>query len=195
MTQRFLQRSASALAVLLAYTPAYAIDTKTIINSDLYYIISVPTLCRVEEGPGTLEAVCSPDLNPEASQAVVAASALLLEIDSERVPNDLKAAYGEADFRQELPEAVCGESDPTRAQISNINSAIDGPRTIWTAAVVCSEIKFLGLPERSASVRYVMTPAARYRMMTRTPTSFFASTQAVRDAFLSSFKITADKSQ
>jgi hypothetical protein len=179
------------LTGVVSCTAVLAADMKTVTNSELNYSIAVPSSCRLEEGPGTLEAVCSPDLTPDRSLVAAAASALLLEIDAEKVPADAKSPYGEAEFRQELPEAVCGEAEPTKVRIVDLGRATDGDRTTWSANVVCAEIKFLGLPERTASVRYVMLPTARYRLMTRVPSPALTETQTVRDAFLASFKITS----
>jgi hypothetical protein len=183
----------SAMAGALVVPPAFAADVRAIANTDLNYKIEVPSTCRVEEGPGTLESICSPDLDAEKSKALPAASALLLELDAERVPADAKAAYGEPEFRQELPEAVCGEADNPKVKITDLARAADGDRVTWTATVVCPEITFLGLAERTASVRYVMSPAARYRLMARVPSADLAATKAVRDAFLASFAITPPK--
>lgn len=181
---------------LLAAATASSVlaDTRAYTSTELNYSVALPATCKVEEGPGTLEAVCSPDLDAGKSQAAVAASALLLELDSERVPADAKA-YDEADFRQELPEAVCGEANNIKVKIADVVRAVDGNRTTWTATVTCPEIKFLRLAERTAAVRYVIMPAFRYRLMARVPSADKAATQATRDAFLASFAITAPKSQ
>ena len=57
-------------------------NTKTFDNIDLGYSIALPGQCRHEEGPGTLEAVCAPDLDPAKSLTIQAAGAILLEIDA-----------------------------------------------------------------------------------------------------------------
>jgi hypothetical protein len=188
-------RLGSVAALLcLAFAPPATAETRTFTSAELNYTVALPSTCKIEEGPGTLEAVCSPDLNAEKSLASVAASALLLELDSERVPAEAKP-YDEADFRQDLPEAVCGEADSIKVKITDVVRAVDGNRTIWTATVTCSAIKFLGLAERTAAVRYIMTPGFRYRLMARVPSADKAATQATRDAFLASFAVTSPKSQ
>jgi hypothetical protein len=192
-TDRRYHLSPVALAFLMSCSAAVAGDTKTITSPDLNYTIAMPATCRLEEGPGTLEAICSPDLDAAKSQVAVAASALLLELDAERVPPDVKAPYGEKEFQQELPESVCGEEDATKVRLADIKRAGDDARVTWTATVTCPEIKFLGLSERTAAVRYIITPAFRYRLMTRTPSSTLAETQAARDAFMASFAITGAK--
>jgi hypothetical protein len=180
-------------AAALPGTAAQAADTRTITNTELNFSVTLPASCRIEEGPGTIEAVCSPDLDPSKSLVASAASALLLELDYERVPAAVKAVYGEVEFRQELPEAVCGESEPTKVGIADFKRTDDGDRVIWTAMVTCPDIKFLGLSERTANVRYITTPAFRYRLMARTPSIDLPATQATRDAFLSSFTINGSK--
>ena len=191
-----LSARSGLLVGLLAMATASSVqaETRTYTSTELNYSVALPTTCKVEEGPGTLEAICSPDLNAEKSQAAVAASALLLELDSERVPVDAKA-YDEADFRQELPEAVCGEADNIKVKIADVVRAADGNRTTWTATVTCPEIKFLGLTERAATVRYVIMPGFRHRMMTRVPAADKTATQTTRDAFFASFAVPAPKSQ
>jgi hypothetical protein len=184
---------AAGLLLFALSPPAFA-ETKTFASTELNYSIALPATCKVEEGPGTLEAVCNPDLNAEKSQAAVAASALLLELDAERVPPEAKA-YEESEFRHELPEAVCGEADSPKVKITDVVRAADGNRATWTATVTCPEIKFLGLTERVANVRYVIAPGFRYRMMARVPSADAAATKSTRDAFLASFTTTAPKSQ
>jgi hypothetical protein len=191
---RRLRNTAAAVAVLISYSTAVAGETKSIANPDLKYTIEVPAACRLEEGPGTLEAICSPDLDASKSQVAVAASALLLELDAERLPPDAKAPYGEAEFRQELPESVCGEAEVTKVGLADVKRTGDETRATWTATVTCPEIKFLGLSERTASVRYVITPAFRYRLMTRTSSATLAETRSARDAFMASFAITGARS-
>jgi hypothetical protein len=188
--------AAGMLVLALSSTlssPALA-ETKTFTSTELNYSVALPATCKIEEGPGTLEAVCSPDLNADKSQAAVAASALLLELDAERVPPEAKA-YEDTDFRHELPEAVCGEADSPKVKIADMVRTADGNRATWTATVTCPEIKFLGLAERIANVRYEIAPGFRHRLMARVPSADAAATKAARDAFLASFSTTTPKSQ
>jgi hypothetical protein len=179
----------TALLGVALSEPATA-KPRTIINAELKYAITVPGECRTEEGPGTLEAICAPDFDEAKSAEMSAAGALLLEIDAEAVPADAKP-YGEVEFKQEVPEAVCGESDTAKVKLADIKTAKDGNATIWTASVTCPEIKFLGLGERQAIVRYVMEAGFRYRLMARALTSDAGKVKAASDSFLSSFKSTA----
>ncbi len=169
-----------------------AAKPRTIDSTDLKYSVTVPGECRVEEGPGTLEAVCSADLDEAKSVELPAATAVLLEVDAERVPADA-ATYGETEFRREAPEAVCGDSDNIKVKLADVKVAKDGATTTFTASITCPEIKFLGLGERQAKVHYVMTPSLRYRLMGRSMSTDAAAAKATIDSFLQSFKSSAER--
>jgi hypothetical protein len=165
---------------------------RVIENADLKYSVTIPGECRTEEGPGTLEVICSPDFDEAKSAELAAAGALLLEVDAEQVPADAKP-YGDAEFRREAPEAVCGDSDTTKVKMADVKEAKEGPATVFAATVACPEIKFLGLPERQAQVRYIIGPKFRYRLMARSLVSDAEKTKAAVASFLASFKATGDK--
>ena len=189
------QRTGAAVLVaglVLACGSPLAAKPRAIESADLKYTVTVPSECRVEEGPGTLEAICSPDLDEAKSVELPAATALLLEVDAERVPADA-AAYGEAEFRREAPEAVCGESDTIKVKLSDLKVVKDGTATIFAASVTCPEIKFLGLAERSARVQYVMMPSLRYRLMGRSLSSDAAAAKPIIDSFVQSFKSSMER--
>ncbi len=181
----------AALMMLMAATPISA-KSRPIENAELKYSVAVPTECRLEEGPGTLEAICAPDFDEAKSAELPAATALLLEVDAERAPADAKP-YGEAEFRQEVPEAVCGESGNIKVKLTGVQGIKDGATTTFTASVTCPEIKFLGLAERSAEVRYVMTQGLRYRLMARSLSTDTPAVKAAIDGFMQSFKTSAEK--
>lgn len=184
--------SVFSICVLAGLSGSIAVAApKTLTNADLKFAVTIPSECRIEQGPGTLEGICSADLDEAKAIGMPKAKAFLLEIDAEPVPPDAKP-YTEAEFRQEIPDAVCGEGDPARVKISNFKSDAASGTTILTADIVCPEIKFLGLEERHARARYVITPKHRYRLMARTPASEAAKTKDVADAFLLSFKQTAE---
>lgn len=165
---------------------------RAIDNAELKYSIAIPSECRLQEGPGTLEAVCSPDFDEAKSAELPAATSLLLEVDAEHVPADAKV-YGEAEFKGELPEAVCGESDSIKVKLANVSRVMEGATQTFTASVTCPAIKFLGLAERSAEVRYVIASGFRYRLMARALSSDAAAVSTVIDSFMKSFKITEEK--
>lgn len=165
-------------------------------NSKFRYSVALPTGCRHEEGPGTLDAVCSNELDPEKSARASAAASLVLEVNAETVPSDdgkpapdLAQSYGEAQFKEELPEAVCGEPDRARVKIEGAKQVLENQRVVYTADVVCPEIRFLGLGERRATVRFVITPGVRYRVMARAPKDDFEQRKDSIDAFFSSFRV------
>lgn len=187
-------RSTGTLAgwiLLVGIVPLEA-KPRVIDNADMRYSVSVPAECRLEEGPGTLEAICAPDFDEAKSAELAAAGALLLEVDAERVPTDAKA-YAETDFRHEVPEAVCGDADGPKVKLANVKASKVGDSDVFTATVTCPEIKFLGLAERTAEVRYVMASGFRYRLMARTLSSDWAGVKAASEGFLQSFRASAEK--
>jgi hypothetical protein len=182
----------------LAQTQTAPVPTKAFENAKFQYAVSLPLGCRHDEGPGTLEAVCSPGFDPEKSATARAAASLVLEVSAEvvaddlgKTPAELAQRYTDAQFKAELPEAVCGESERTRVKIDNVSQVPEDARVVYRADVVCSEIKFLGLGERKAVVRYVVTPGLRYRLMARAPQEDFEQKKASIDAFLASFRLTS----
>lgn len=173
-----------------------AADTKAFENPTFRYGVALPSGCRHEEGPGTLDAVCSSDLDPEKSAAASAAGALVLEVGAETIPADggtaaadLAQRYGETQFKEELAEAVCGEPDRAKVKIDNPTQVLEETRVVYTAGVICPEIRFLGLGERRAQVRFTITAGMRYRVMARALKDDFDKRKEVVDAFFASFKI------
>ena len=171
-------------------------DTKIFEIAELRYSVELPNGCRHDEGPGTLDAICSPDLDPEKSAAASAAVALVLEVGVESVPADagappaeLAQRYGEAQFKEELAEAICGESDRAKVKIDNAKQVLEAARVVYTAGVTCPEIKFLGLGDRRAMVQFVIAPGLRYRLMARALTEDFEKRKEAVDAFFASFRI------
>jgi hypothetical protein len=149
---RLLATTLLAGATLPVLAGSAFANSKTFENAELGYSIALPVQCRHDQGPGTLEAVCAPDLDPAKAVEIQAAGAILFEIDAEIAPGDAKP-YTEADFRLELPEAVCGEGDSKKVRLENVAEQKDGERTTFTARVVCPELRFLGLAERHAETR------------------------------------------
>jgi len=172
--------------------------TKGFENPEYRYSVALPAGCRHEEGPGTLEAVCSAELDPEKSAEASATSSLVMEVTAEPMPDDagkspsaLEQKFGEGEFRQELPETVCGEADDGRVKIDNLAKAVEETRVVYTANVTCPGIKFLALGERRATARYFITPGLRYRLMARALTEDYEQRKEAIDAFFSSFKVLA----
>jgi hypothetical protein len=177
--------------------------TKTFENAQLRYSVALPAGCRHEEGPGTLDAVCSPELDPEKSALASAAGSLVLEVGTEAVPDDagkpvaaLAQGFGEARFKEELGEAVCGEPDKARVKVENVKQVLEETRVVYTAGVTCPEIRVLALGERRATASLLVTPGMRYRLMARAPTEEFEQHKAAIDAFFASFRVLpAEKAQ
>ncbi len=184
----------ATLGALLVSVASWRADAapRTVENADLKYSVSIPSECRVEEGPGTLEAICAPDFDEAKSVELPAATALLLEVDGERVPADAKP-YGEAEFRREAPEAVCGDGESQKVKLTNFKETRESDARVFTASVVCPDVKFLALAERTADVRYVIAPGFRYRLMARALSSDRPAVKAASDSFLQSFRSSAEK--
>jgi len=185
----------AVLAASMALAQASS-ETKAFESSQFRYGVTLPTGCRHEEGPGTLDAVCSADFDPGKSAVASATSALVLEVSVEPVsedagkdPTELARRYDEAQFKAELPENICGEPDKTRVRIENAKQVVEETRVAYTADVACPEIKFLGLGERNATVEVLVTPGLRYRLMARAPKEEFEQHKEAVDAFFASFRI------
>src|SRR5262245_1766573 len=95
------------------------------------YRVTLPAGCRQEEGPGTIDAICSAEFDAEKSAEASAAASLVFEVGAEAVAGDadkaasqLAAGYGEDAFKGELPEAVCGEADRARVKIENVKQVL-----------------------------------------------------------------------
>jgi hypothetical protein len=193
--------SAAGLALLAAFTAGTAAaqaaaDTKTFESAKFRYSVALPAGCRHDEGPGTLDAICSGDPDPGKSSGAGAAASLVLEVGVESVPADvgtssadLAQRYGETQFKEELAEAICGEGDRAKVKIDDAKQVLEEGRVMYTAGVTCPEIKFLGLGERRALVRVLITPGLRYRLMARAPKEDFEKSKEAVDAFLASFRI------
>jgi hypothetical protein len=199
--RRWLAKLAVAAALsglpALAQAPA---ATQAFEDAKFHYTVALPTGCRHDEGPGTLEAVCSPEFDAEKSATASAAASVVLEVSAEVVADDankpaadLAQGYGETQFKEELPESVCGEGDRARVKIDNVRQVLEEARVVYTADVVCSEIKFLALGERQAVVRFLITPGVRYRLMARALKEDFDQKKPSIDAFLASFRLTSAK--
>jgi hypothetical protein len=193
--------SSGGLTLCAALVASFALaqstaETKAFESSQYRYSVALPAGCRHDEGPGTLDAVCSTELDPEKSAMASAASALVLEVavepvadDAGKAPADLAQRYNEAQFKAELPEAICGESDKARVKIESAKQVLEAARVVYTADVTCPEIKFLGLGERRATVQFLITPGLRYRLMARAPKEGFEQRKEAIDGFFASFRI------
>ena len=189
----------AGLALLVAFggpmaAAQAAADTKTFESGKFRYSVALPAGCRHEEGPGTLDAVCSPELDAEKSAAMSMAAGLVLEVGVETVPDDASKApadlaqrYTETQFKEELAEAICGT--PDKVKIANAKQVLEDARVVYTADVACPEIKFLGLGERRASVQFLITPGLRYRLMARALKDDYEQRKEAIDAFFASFRI------
>ena len=126
--------SALLLAPLAAQQPASSMLT---VESPAphRYTVKLPSGCRQQEGPGTIDAICSTEFDAEKSAEASAAASLVFEAGAETVADDagkagpaLAGGYGEEAFKAELPEAVCGESDRARVKIENVKQVLEEGR-------------------------------------------------------------------
>lgn len=183
-----------ALLALVVAASAAALTgaaARDLVNADLRYSVAIPDTCSVEQTTGTIEAVCATAPSATGKPAAQKAASFFLELDAEIVPPDAKP-YGDAEFRADIPDAVCGAGDPAEVRIDNVAEAPVGSARVFTASVVCPAIPFLGLEQRRAAVRYVIAQKMRYRLMYRAPVSMFDTHTATGRAFLDSFKTTAE---
>lgn len=184
-------------ALLLVASPVYTqAATKAFENAEFRFHVALPAGCRHDQGPGTLDAVCSSEFDPEKSADASANASLVMEVGAEAVPGDagkpaaaLAQSYGEDQFKGELPEAICGEADGKRVKIDNVKQVLGDGRVAYTADVACPGVRFLGLDERRAHVNFLITPGLRYRLMARAQKDDFEGHKASIDAFFSSFRV------
>ena len=184
---------AAGFCVALGSVPATsqtAGEMRSFENGPPNFTVALPAGCHHNEGPGTVDAVCSDDLDPERSATASKLNALILQVSAEALAGDVDNGYPEAAFKAELPEAVCGETDPARAKLENVKSAQEGQQVVYSADVSCAEVRFLRVAKRKATVRYLIGPAARYRLMARAAADDFERHTTVIEAFFASFKAT-----
>jgi hypothetical protein len=159
-------------------------------NADYRFSVTFPEGCRYEEGPGTVDAVCSADFDTEKSATAEKAGALVLSfayelIDTASASNALR--FGETAFKEDLPESVCGVSDKARARIANLKQEVQSGVIGQHADVVCAEVKFLQIGERRASVTQTIAPHGVFRLMARAPKEDFEKHTAAIDEVFNSF--------
>jgi hypothetical protein len=171
-------------------TPTYATALKTFSDTQLGFEVAMPATCRHATGPGVIEAVCAPDLDPKASRGLAAARGWLFEVDYEVAPADA-APYTLDALKAEAPSMICGEPDASTVTISKPREMIDSGRQIFSADVACPAKDFLKLPERAATVRVIISGARRFRLIARTPAEDARAAAGLTEAFLASFKLTA----
>ena len=168
-------------------------------SQDLGVRFTMPEHCGAMEGPGTIEAICDPSGDATKSATAQAASALKLEIVVHPTPDDkdqpldvLAARYSFGQFEKDLPAAICG--DEARVKIENAMQLFEGTRVVYTASVLCPEIRFLGLGARRAVVRTIVGPGKRYQVAARSLATDFERLKPSIDAFFASLRIDPEKS-
>ena len=87
-TRAFLGSAGLALLGVVFASLAFAqstVPTEAFESSEFHYGVTLPAGCRHDEGPGTLDVVCSAELDAEKSAKTSATSALVLEVGGEPV--------------------------------------------------------------------------------------------------------------
>jgi hypothetical protein len=201
------RRAASLAVLLVALAPgpvaAQTPNATTAFESGQFrYGVALPAGCRHEEGPGTVDAICASDFDLEKSGVASNATALVLGVSADPSPADgdasiagLQQRFGAASFKEDLPEAVCGESDKARVKIENLNEVVEDARLVLSADVVCAPVKFLQIGERRALVRHVIAPDMRYRLVARAPIEDYEKQRAAIGAFFASFRVLPTEKQ
>lgn len=161
---------------------------------------SVPPYCATQEGPGTFEAVCDPEGDSEKSRAGPAASALYFEISVRSVPEDkglsakaLADRYSMAEFQKDLPEAICGEEKSRGIKLDKPEQVAAADSLVYRITLTCPEVRFLGLPERKAAVRYELRNGRRILVQARSLSDDFPRVQREMDAFFASLKFEPER--
>ena len=84
-----------------------------------------------------------------------------------------------------------GVRDAGRVKIDNVRQLLESEQVVYTADIACPEIRFLGLGERRATARYLITPGLRYRLLARALKDDFEQQKDSIEAFFSSFRVLA----
>ena len=171
-------------------------------DGDATVTFAVPGHCTVQNGPGTVEAVCDPDASApaEASQLASSVAALYFEVTLEQTREAggastvaLAQNYAFADFQKELPGAVCGEERVSRIRIESPQRQAENGRIVYSAIVTCPEVRFLGLGPRRAVVRYSFGENVRLTTMARALSEDFERSKPMIDAFHASVALQPER--
>jgi len=169
-------------------------------NTSWQFAVDVPTRCHVSSPVDGINAVCAKEGTIEASRMAASALSLVLEVVAQPFPegrgksaSELAQLYTQPDFESELPASVCGEDSGRKLGVSNVRTvptAADVASHGFEAQVVCPAIEVLKVPERRASVRYLVgANGIRYRAMARAPEDQVDQSAAVMSPFMASFVI------
>ena len=96
-----------------------------------------------------------------------------------RRPPTWRSATTRRSFKEELPEAVCGEADNgARQDRATARQVVeDGASRVHGRRRLSRRSSSWQLGERRATVRFLITPGMRYRLMARAPTEDFEKQQ------------------
>ena len=160
--------------------------------------MALPAGCRHDEGPGTLDAICSTELDPEKSAKASAASALVLEVGVEPVAGRCGQDAGRpgAALRRGRSSRPSCRKRSAASPTGHASRSTTPSRFSKTARVVVygrCRLPRDQVPWASASaapsVQVLITPGMRYRLMARAPKEDFEQRKEAVDAFFASFRI------
>ena len=84
---------------------------------------------------------------------------------------------------------ILGWLNPNPYYGFRVKQTLEDTRAAYTADVVCAEVRFLQIAERRASVRYLIGPEARYRVVARATIEDFEKHKQAIKAFFESFRV------
>jgi hypothetical protein len=70
-----------------------------------------------------------------------------------------------------------------------MKEVVEESHVVYTAEVLCKEVRFLQIGERRALVRHVIAPGGRYRLVARALAEDFDKQRETIDAFFASFRV------
>lgn len=169
-------------------------------GSEIGVTFAVPPYCAVNQGPGTVDAVCDPEGDSDKSREGPASTALYFAASVVAAPDDkglapdaLGRRYTLDDFEKGLAEAVCGQDKPRGLRIENAARLVEGGVLSYSAVVVCPPVRFMGLDARRASVRHILRDGRRYQLQARALDADFERSKSDIDAFFGSLKFSSEK--
>ena len=149
-------------------------------TAEYRYSVALPAGCRHDEGPGTLDAICSAEFDPEKSATASAASALVLEVAARPSPTmPARPGRARAALRRGAVQGGAARSDlrgvrprPRQDRQRQAGSEGDASRRTRPTSPAPRSSSW-GWASGAPSVQFLITPGLRYRLMARAPKEDF----------------------